>query len=226
VSDEQIRAGFIRNRRFLIAVSVGLACFDLLGLRFPEVTILGNTATVQHPERITGLAWIVWGWAFAQYVVWFRDVGAWNEFWGAVIHDCEQSLCRRIEAEPVPEWLANQLRSELENRLGSAERGDVKFVVRFADITGDGKQIERAAQVMCEAHARLAANQYDEVTGSTRFERLIDAREWRRHMIAAVVGVLLTRRFVVEYFAPFLIGLVPIGMALLRHFHDAQLGHV
>ena len=211
-----MRAGFVRNRRFLIAVSVGLATFNVLGLHFDQISILGSTASVQHPERIAFLAWIVWAWALAQYIVWFRDLGALSEFRAAVCDDCALYIGKRAETDRLPDWLANQLRDELAQKLQTARDVlKIAYVPKFVDVTGDARVLGRTANILVTALARTA-NNYTESTGALRYERPISASEWRWAMARAWVQVLVTRRFTLEYFAPFPIALLPLVMALLR----------
>ena len=215
MDNEHIRAGFVRNRRFLIAVSIALACFNVLGMRFTELTIVGNTATIDHPEYVTPLAWIVWGWAFAQYIVWYRDVGAWREFRQAIVHNCEQRLGRKVATEPIPQWLTTQLLNELRPSLPSGPTlPDIRIIAEFSRIHGDGERVERAADIEASAYARLPEQRGEARVGPVRFEREIGASEWREYMVASSVWVFLTRRFTLEYFAPFLIGAMPVVMWL------------
>ncbi len=208
---EHIRTGFVRARRFLIAVSLALACFNVLGLTFSQVSIFGNTATIKHPEHVNILIWVAWMWAVVQYAVWFRDVGASKEFLEAITGDCIQRLGNKASMEPVPEWLQNQLAAELKNRLPKTSHADIHYIVKSIGINGDGRKIDRALQMTGEAHTRLP-NDYLETAGPIRFERPISRREWRGHIVTAVALVLLTRRFFLEYFAPFVIAVLPFAV--------------
>jgi hypothetical protein len=213
MNNEHMHAGFARNRRFLIAVSLALACVSVLGLRFTELTILGNTAPIDHPEYVTPLAWIVWAWAFAQYIVWYRDVGAWREFLQAVVDDCEQRLGRKVASEPIPQWVEVDLRSNLGPSLpASQDRSTIRVVAEFARMHGDGVRVVRAADIEASAYARLPEQRGEARAGPIRFEREIGAGEWRKHMVGGAVRVFLTRRFTLEYFAPYLIGAMPLAV--------------
>ncbi len=207
---EEIRAGFTRARRFLIAISLALACFKVLELDFTQVSILGNSATIKRPEQVIVLIWIAWIWAVVQYLVWFRDVGGWSEFVRASTEDCIQRIGRKALLEPIPEWLKKQLADDLGKRLQHTSNGAIGYSVSYKDVNGGGQTTDWALQMYAEAHVR-SDNHYLEVAGPVRFERPIPRDEWQRHLRRSMILALLTRRFIPEYFAPFAIALLPVA---------------
>jgi hypothetical protein len=214
VNSEQLNAGFVRNRRFLIVVSIALACANVLGLRFTQLNILGNVASINNPERVALLGWAVWAWAVAQYCVWYKDIGAWRAFRQAIIDDCEQKLGRRVATEKIPDWVKETLRKEVTPQAPAELANAVRYTAVFQGMHGDGKTLARAADIVASAHIRLP-DQRGEVSGQKlRFEREIQPNEWRRCLANSTVNVLLTRRFALEYFAPFLIALLPFAPRL------------
>jgi hypothetical protein len=50
--EDSLYNGFVRRRRYLIAISLSVALVKYLGLTLPEIDVLGNKATVHHPERM------------------------------------------------------------------------------------------------------------------------------------------------------------------------------
>jgi hypothetical protein len=144
---DKLHAGFVRNRRFLIAVSFALAAFHVLGLKFSQITHLGNTATLLHPERVELLGWCIWAWAFVQYVQWFRDVGAWIEFCETVASDCSQVLGqRKCNEYVVPDWAKIKV-SENWGELPPGTQTSVVYLKRFSKINGDGRDVPRWADI-------------------------------------------------------------------------------
>jgi hypothetical protein len=113
MNQDKLYEGFTRNRRFLIAISVALAAISLLDLRFTQISLFGNSADIRNAHRVAVLEWIVWAWAFAQYLVWFRDVGAWRDFRNAIDEDTAGSLGRDVEGEEPPDWVKEKLLGQL-----------------------------------------------------------------------------------------------------------------
>jgi hypothetical protein len=109
MDNEKLQAGFVRNRRFLIGASLALAFTLLLGIQFKQISFLGNSGDVPHPEQVIWIIWVVWAWSLAQYIVWFRDVGAWQEFRSAVSGACTKHLGEEAAKKPLPQWLETQL---------------------------------------------------------------------------------------------------------------------
>jgi hypothetical protein len=209
MSDEHLRAGFVRARRFLIGVSLGLACLNVLGLKFNEVSILGNSAEIRHPEHIAVLAWIAWVWALVQYVVWFRDVGVWKEFMDTIREECSQRLGRRIAQKPISERARDQLARELANTLGASELKGLEYRAKFTNIDDAGGEVGRAAQIECTALVRLP-DHYVGRSSTLRIEIPITSGQWRGQFLQSAILTLVSRRFVPEYFAPLLIALLPL----------------
>jgi hypothetical protein len=226
MDNEQLQAGFIRNRRFLIGASLALTFTLLLGIQFKQISFLGNSADVPHPEQVLWIIWVVWGWSLAQYIVWFRDVGAWQEFRGAVSDACAKHLGEAAANKPLPEWLKTQLEVQawqsIQNSPYSDLRGQIKFHSWFTDIEGDGKRKARVANVVTHAYVRLPEQRGQTQSPDTRIEVEVADEDWRRYSRIATMKILLTSRFLLEYFAPFLIGLLPLGVAIYRHYCSAR----
>jgi hypothetical protein len=222
---KDIQAGFTRARRFLIAISLAISLTKMLAIPFTQINILGNVATIPHPEQVGWIFWIAWFWAIYQYLVWLKDAGAWGEFRAAVNDACAKHLGEAAAKIPMPERLRNELKANLFGKLGSAQgispSADVKFCQRFYSFVGDGKNKPRVANVVADAFIRLADQRGEATAGETRYEVEISEDEWRRRNWDKTIKVLLTSRFIPEYFAPFVIGLLPVGVAFFRHCHPA-----
>jgi hypothetical protein len=222
MDNEKLQAGFVRNRRFLIGASLALAFTLGLGIQFKQISVLGNTADVPHPEQVIGIIWVVWAWSLAQYIVWFRDVGAWSEFRGAVSDACAKHFGELAAAQPLPQWLVDQLSEQVRSQLRNSQYGDltskIQFYSWFSAIEGDGKRKVRVANVLSQAYVRLPDQSGQAASPDTRIEVEISDADWRKYSRVATVRVLLTSRFFLEYFAPFLIGSLPVWVAIYRHY--------
>ena len=213
MASDQIHAGFVRNRRFLVAVSIGLACVKLLDLHFTKVNVLGNEAGINNQAFVGVLEWILWLWALAQYTVWFNDVGAATALRQAISDHCERSLGERVAAEPIPQWTKADTANELRNR-NAVFRGlpddAFKYQATYMQTHGDGKALDRAADIQVVAVMRLPDQRGEDRSAARRFERVITADEWNSQWAVSRRHMLLHSRFLLEYFAPFAIAALPV----------------
>lgn len=215
MASAQVHAGFVRNRRFLIAVSIGLACVKWLDLHFTKISILGNEAEIQNQALVSILEWTVWAWACLQYVVWFNDVGAAAKLRRAIVAECERRLGQVVEKEPLPDWVLAHTTEEIRNRqpvLPPLTNDKFRYEATYTGMHGSSEKI---ADIQVVAVTRVPDQFYEERSSALRFERVITAEEWKNQWRMSQRHVLLTRRFVLEYFAPFVIALLPVLAAAL-----------
>jgi hypothetical protein len=225
--EPQIEAGFVRNRRFLIGVIIGLACVKLLDLHFTNISLLGNQAAINNQSYVSIFEWVIWLWALAQYSVWFNDVGASRQLRQAIIDDCERTLGRRVATEPIPEKTKSSLMGEIRNRHPYRD-DQFKYIASYARMHGDGIQIDRAADIEATAVVRLPDQDGEDRAGPNRFERVISHEEWDAQWKSSRRKVLLGSRFLLEYFAPYMIAVlpllataVPVVVQLFRYWFSA-----
>lgn len=57
---EDLRRGFIAERRNLLLTSIVLVLVESAELRFPQINVLGNIAEMRDPNIIRALVWILW----------------------------------------------------------------------------------------------------------------------------------------------------------------------
>jgi hypothetical protein len=223
LDQDKLHAGFVRNRRFFIAVSFALAAVIVLNLQFTQVNILGNSAVIKRPERVFFVCWVIWAWAFWQYVVWFRDVKGWTEFLAAIAEDTGLGLGRGAAATGSnPDWvIADLLQRLARHNLSDQLMMTVQYSREFMNITGDGKSADRVANVGVTAYVRLSDKRGEAREGPIRIEEVLSPTQWRVHFVIHGMKVLFTRRFVPEYFAPFIIGLLPVALWLLSKGHES-----
>ena len=231
MAEQNLEAGFVRNRRFLIAASVGLACVNLLGLTFSKVNIFGNEADIHNPHWIYAIAWIVWVWAFAHYVVWYRDIRAWESCRDAIVADCWEQLGKRAALGEPPEWIKSELDRKLydqrnEQQLYYPLTEAIEYLRRHEAARSDPfVRSQKTVNVFVTASTLLPDDRGHLVTGESRYEVPVSNDEWRRQLRRSMLTVLLTRRFTLEYFAPFAIGALPVVLWvytwLAAHLHRA-----
>jgi hypothetical protein len=219
---EKLQAGFVRNRRFLIATSLTLAFTQLLGIEFKQVSLLGNSADIPYPHQVIWILWTIWAWSIAQYVVWYVDVGAWKEFRQAVADDCAHTLGEAAAKKDLPQWLQDALAAQVGTQLKHSSYSDllmsIKYHSWYTEMHGNGKDKTRIANVVSQAYVRLPDQRGEVTSTDIRIEVEILDEEWRRAIQRSTLKKLLTSRFLLEYFAPYVIGLIPVAVSVFRQF--------
>lgn len=71
----EIRDGFVRQRRALIAVSLVLLFADIAELRITKLNLLGNEVVLGQPDAIYVALWIAFLYWLVRYYQHFRDLG-------------------------------------------------------------------------------------------------------------------------------------------------------
>ncbi|MCR9096078.1 MAG: hypothetical protein NXI30_17780 [bacterium] len=74
MDEHEIRGGFQRQRRNLVATSLALFVFEAAGLEFQQVSVLGNSAKLTNPTFVPVLLWSAWGYFLIRYVQFFRAI--------------------------------------------------------------------------------------------------------------------------------------------------------
>ena len=220
MTPEQIASGFSRYRRFLIAVSVAMTFVTLLDLDFEKVSLLGNEATIRNPSRVILIGWFIWAWAIVQYVLWYRDIGAWAQIRAATRIDCNSRLQLLMVKRPVPNWLESSLMTTLRQTAGSNfELEKITLHVEGArDIDPIGPQKIIAVHMFASATSRLPDQRGEIKAGPARYEADVTPEEFSQCNRRAWLSVLFTRSYVFEYLAPFAIGVLPIAVLFWSKF--------
>jgi hypothetical protein len=60
IQSEEIRAGFLRQRRNVMGAGVGLLLILATGIEFETINILGNSAKIKNPAVIHLALWMIW----------------------------------------------------------------------------------------------------------------------------------------------------------------------
>lgn len=69
-------AGVTRAGRTLIAVSIAFAILKFVGMHWPAFRLFHLPEDMFNPGNVEFVAWIVWGWAAARYLLAIADAGA------------------------------------------------------------------------------------------------------------------------------------------------------
>ena len=220
MSDDPIEAGFVRRRRFLIVTSLALAAAGYLGLTIHEVSVLGNTADVGHPERVLLVGYLVWAWALWTYTQWFRDCGAWAKTHGKFV-ELRDNLLRQTLADvrPADAQLEAFRTTTMAAAVGSRDRlGPIQERLEFSTSP---RVIRRGRDGRLESLCVMQASYPTFPEGTQSLGNpdyflvpINRALEWRESVWALFALVNSTRYFS-EYFAPFVFAVLPLIVA--RH---------
>lgn len=72
---DDIRAGFIRQRRNLIAISLVLLFAQVAGITLEQVNLFGTEFRIANPTAVDIALWIAWFYWLWRYYVYYRDLG-------------------------------------------------------------------------------------------------------------------------------------------------------
>ena len=213
MSPESVYQGFVRQRRFLVGISLALAAAGYLGLSIKTVSVLGNAVEVAHPERVAGFAYIVWLWAIWRYVQWFVDCGAWQDTQQGFASTLERmlQLAMRSRAPAIPtgaqveiEGLATRFFKQ--HNVAAQPRLTYEAVPECTKHL-DGKPVSMT--FLLTGHIREGEH-ISTVFGPVRMQVDIPTGVLRTRRVLAWLLVPLGRRYFSEYFAPFVIALFPL----------------
>ena len=77
--NENIETGFIRQRRNLLAATVVLLAFNVAGIKFSQINLLGNVADISNPQVIIKILWILTCYFYIRYLYYLKRVGGISE---------------------------------------------------------------------------------------------------------------------------------------------------
>jgi len=223
MNDDPLYAGFVRRRRFLIAVSLALAAASYLGLRIDEVNVLGNRANVGHPELLSGVGAVVWLWAVWSYVQWFHDFKAWQQTQTAVVAKRNQYLLRALRSPRAPPGQLNhftEVRRQAVNLLpareGMTASPENVFVTTQVDNIFANQNPGSKLLASCSLRAWLPLSPTGAESIGQAEAFTLEIGKWLHRACAAraLAYVVVRTRYFSEFYAPFAVAAAP---ALLRY---------
>jgi hypothetical protein len=214
-------AGFVRQRRFLIVVSLALAAAGYLGLTLDKVDVLGNSAIIGRPDRVLWLGYICWGWALLRYIQWFNDCGAWAETKSAHVEAYQILIRRHAESADIPRHAIDEataktvvmltVKDPVPPMIFRSETSQIRWLRRQPGQLGQPV----AADLFAVAY--IPVSPYDEqamARGSYRID--LNQVRMKTLWLRASLQVALTKRHFLEYFAPYVIALLPLLALIFR----------
>ena len=213
--DDSAYEGFTKRRRFLIGVSLGLAAAGFLGLRIEEINVVGNKAAVGNPANVAILGYVVWLWALATYVQWFNDYGAWERTRSAFIVRRDNLLRKAIDKSEANTPRLEEFRAPIKAMAASSanSRGLLVDQLRF-DMRADAIQRDRSDHLVavCVMRAWLPTdpNGWADYGSASYYNVPIGRVNLIAKSIRATLALVISTRYLTEYFAPFLIAAIPL----------------
>lgn len=192
-----VRQGFIRQRRNLIAVSLALVFYQTAGLVITRLSFLGNEADVSEPSLASAVLWVAWLYFLLRYFQYFMDVpnrgerDAYYDRLQVLVHALARQDAIETHVEQQKWHEVRNLAIEME-KIDTLHRHSNGWQVRVNGvIVGNTERANKSQQM----------NQY---------ETLIWGKEFQRSKVKAVLYVVCCTRFATEYYLPFAIAAVPI----------------
>jgi len=196
---EEIKQGFIRQRRNLILISLILLFVEVAEVSFNKINLLGNELTISNPDVVTYSLWVAFIYWLIRYYQYFNDMPEKG------IHSAVISRMNKL----VPLVAVEKYKK------------DADLSAIFPDIDGAPEITLR------EAVVRTRTNKYwelgvsidaaigdgDNKHGHTNIGigvQLVNEQELRVPRIKAWLSVIFTTRLFSEYFLPFLIAVITI----------------
>jgi hypothetical protein len=131
-SATELRATLIRQRRFLILMSLALIAYCALGLKVKdEMTVIGVGLKITQPDRVVSVLWVVWGWSLWRYGQ--RVYESLSVLWSEVLDDvyAEDRRIALVRAKKVANRLAAE--GQIDEELPRSARVDGAITIEPPD---------------------------------------------------------------------------------------------
>lgn len=199
---DDIREGFVRQRRALIAVSLLLLFMDIAQLRITKLNLLGNEVLLGQPDAIYLAMWVAFFYWLARYYQYFQDLGD-KGFMKA--HNIRLN-------QLVPQAALKQALKEQPALLITPPdiKGKTEVMIEKADVWAEGTHWKVQLTVrQLTIQGEASTEDYfeaEEVTVKGLSLLLLKGRAW--------IHVAIHTRLFTEYLLPFVIALLPIVYGL------------
>lgn len=223
--DDDVRAGFVRQRRNLILISLVLLFAQIHQITFTTISVFGTTLDLVRPLDPRPYLWVAFGYLLYRYHVYFYDIG--NKGFGDKQKKRLGRLAnfyakKRFDTDPtLREGLHLGLQDKL--RMKQAENQTQQVVhpaleewqFREAGVIGRPEFRHITVQAQFMTYSGVGENKswdYD-----TRENIEVEGRTAMSLNIRAGLYVLTHTRIFSEYFAPYLIAAFPLAICLWKH---------
>lgn len=196
---DSIRAGFVRQRRSLVATSVALFTYYAVGpvTLSQTVKLPPLEATLEHPERLIVGLWIVWAYFLLRYGEFLHDLGDERGFRQSFENILTRYARRTVETDLRREW--REKHEGLRRIVIDLDTFQPNIISRrLFQVSIRGGIYHATAG---ESVRQELGKQSRSITGwPLRWDRLFARTHW---MLGTTVAT--------EYVLPFLIALAPVA---------------
>lgn len=195
---EDIRGGFIRQRRNLIVISLVTLFAQYADVTLSQLNVFGNVITIGHPIAIRAVLWIAWFYWLVRYFVYYHDVGD-KGFWRVRIEQLSKLLKR-----DAPILLGRHLRTH-----EKWDCSDGKIECKFGTL--DVRQVEGAWRIRITNTTINCERTHGNNSSTNINERdlFVTGKQLSRYQRHAFVRAVVSTRLATEYALPFAIAALP-----------------
>ena len=199
-----IRRGFLAERRSLIITGFVLFLYQRAGLKFDEISIFGNKASLSDPWWIECAIWVLLGYFGLRYLQYFMSIpnkgfAPAYEHW--MMRIIRRSAFKRFKRSFIPDEKHAGLKPDFQ-----LKEKETTFPFTYPKLWSVKLAISVAYQ-LTDGGAAAASAEYKEDVESVQLL-------WAK--VKAISCVLILTPVGTEYFLPFLIALLPVGNLLWR----------
>ncbi len=196
-----IRGGFVRNRRALVATSIVLLLFEAAGIELNQLNLLGNQFALTNPDLVPLALWVAWAYFLLRYYQHFRDLED-AEFRSAWKQRTETTLSRTIRREFPKLFIAANddvhIDSVTVDAIGTEHEG--RDVWRY--------QIDGSATY--HAEGRIGRRSIEKLTFELHRGAIFGIKA------RSLAWIMLNTRVGTEYALPFVLACLPLIWVLAR----------
>ena len=204
--DSEIRAGFYRQRRCLIAASLGLLLLQSVGLTLDKISIFGNEFLIQRTELLSVALWVTYFYFLIRYYQHFHDLG-----------DTGINTMYNIRVNTgIGDWAYKKIKRDFLNSQDPDK--NKKYIFRkyeskkaLIDKRAAMIDISVSGEIITEKDRNISRSGFD--INKTEY-----ANWWivYRIRIQAVGHIFIRTRLVTEYYLPFIVAAGPLLWWLLN----------
>lgn len=225
MEDEEVREGFIRQRRNLMLMSVVVFFTQYVGLKFETLSVFGNTANIDQPEKVYVFLWILLGYWLLRYTQYLHEIGFphdWKDFLDKRDKILKVISFRRMDAEKH-EALQSHLDKLVEETGGRSEElpwaNPTPHVSEVSNIRISHLSVARGKAGLFSLEVSCQYS-YEWDGGRRLFNGLYDAKgtDVLASNVRAAIYVMVAKRFFTEYLLPYLLFVIAVGSAVDYHF--------
>jgi hypothetical protein len=196
--DGDVQIGFLRKRRNLLGISLALLVVHFTGLEIRKINVFGNEVNLTDPTMASYFLWAAWFYFLVRYYLYFHDLP------NKGIHDAYLArLHQLMTAAGTQEF----------RRIGRERNNDVPPA---ANVHFEAEEVASIRVYptgwMFRGGGRIVFGQTARLISP--FEFIVQGTPLRRAKIRAHLHSWLHKRFLTEYYFPFMFAALPLVLLM------------